>query len=418
MQFSRFGEKYTAESGIVTLMDDLGTALNLNPDMISMGGGNPSRIPAVERVFRDRLLQLLGSDADLHRLLGIYQSPQGDPQLLVQIAELLQRQFGWPVTAKNIAIANGSQSAFYILFNMFAGEFADGSHRHIQLPLAPEYLGYSDVGLSRDFFRATRPAIDILDDHLFKYRVDFDKLSVDHTTGAICVSRPTNPTGNVLTDAEVEQLDDLARQHGIPLIIDGAYGTPFPGIIFTEVKPHWNDNTVLVLSLSKLGLPGARTGIVVAEEALISAFTQANTIISLASGNLGPALARELFRSGEILSVSSDLVQPFYRTRSQQAVTALRRALDGLPYYIHKPEGAIFLWLWFKGLPITSQALYERLKARGVLIVAGHHFFVGMASSDWRHTEECIRVTYSQDPEVVERGIDILADEVRKAYKG
>ena len=40
--------------------------------------------------------------------------------------------------------------------------------------------------------------------------------------GALCVSRPTNPTGNVLTDAELEQLRQLAAEHNVPLLIDGA----------------------------------------------------------------------------------------------------------------------------------------------------------------------------------------------------
>ncbi len=46
-------------------------------------------------------------------------------------------------------------------------------------------------------------------------------------TGMICVSRPTNPTGNVITDEELIKLDALANQHGVPLVIDNAYGVPF-----------------------------------------------------------------------------------------------------------------------------------------------------------------------------------------------
>ncbi len=34
-------------------------------------------------------------------------------------------------------------------------------------------------------------------------------------------------------------------QHGIPLVIDNAYGVPFPGIIFSEARPPWNPNIVL-----------------------------------------------------------------------------------------------------------------------------------------------------------------------------
>ena len=291
----------------------------------------------------------------------------------------------------------------------------DGSQRHIHLPLAPEYIGYRDIRLSDDFFRATRPSIEYLDDHLFKYHVDFSHLNLDASTAALCVSRPTNPTGNVLTDEEIEHLDSIARGHDIPLIIDGAYGLPFPNILFTPARPHWNDNTVLALSLSKLGLPGVRTGILVAREDLIQAFTNANTIVSLACGTLGPALARALFDSGEILTLSRDYVTPFYRERSQQAVDLFRQRLGDLPYHIHKPEGAIFLWLWFEDLPISSEVLYQRLKARGVLIVPGHNFFIGI-HDDWRHCHECIRVSYAGDPQMIERGIDIIAEEVAAAY--
>ncbi len=44
--------------------------------------------------------------------------------------------------------------------------------------------------------------------------------------------------------------------------------------------------------VSKLGLPGVRTGIIIAREDIIRAYTNANTIVSLACGNLGPALER------------------------------------------------------------------------------------------------------------------------------
>jgi valine--pyruvate aminotransferase len=48
-----------------------------------------------------------------------------------------------------------------------------------------------------------------------------------------------------------------------------------------------------------------------------------------------------------------------------------------------------------------------------VLIVPGHYFFPGLDES-WRHREECLRLNYSQDDTVVEKGIVILADELKK----
>lgn len=415
MELSKFGKNFSGQSGIVELMDDLGTALNENPDMLFMGGGNPGRIPEVEQAFKGRLEKVLADPAQLHSLMGVYQSPQGDRGFREQIAGLLKKQFGWNLSARNIAVSNGSQSAFFVLYNMFAGDMPDGSHKSIHLPLAPEYIGYRDIGLTDNLFTATRPEIELLEDNLFKYHVDFSRLNITGQTGALCVSRPTNPTGNVLTDSEIAHLDSIAQKQDIPFILDGAYGLPFPGIIFNDAKPHWSDNTILVLSLSKLGLPGVRTGIIVASEEIIQAYTRVNTIVSLACGNLGPALATEMLASGEILDLSRQKIAPFYRQRAEQTLLWLRRALGDLPYRIHRPEGAIFLWLWFDGLPISSQVLYERLKARGVLVVPGQNFFPGI-TDDWRHKQECIRVSYAQDAAVVEAGVKIIAEEVARAY--
>ena len=383
--------------------------------MIMLGGGNPSHIPAVQARFRERMRKILETPGEFERMIGNYATPQGDKAFIEALAALLNREYGWNVHPANIALTNGSQTAFFFLFNLFAGEFEDGTRKKILLPLAPEYIGYDDVGLTEDFFVASRPEIEYLDAHTFKYHVDFDAVSVTDEIGAICVSRPTNPTGNVLTDAEIEKLCTLARQHDIPLIIDNAYGTPFPHIIFTDAQPVWNEHIVLCMSLSKLGLPAARTGIIIANEKVIAAVSGMNAIISLAPGSLGAILALDLVRSGEIISLSQEVIKPYYQRKAEQAMAWLWKEMRDLDFYIHKPEGSFFLWLWFPGLPITCQELYERLKARRVLVVPGHYFFPGL-QEEWRHKDECIRMTYSQDEETVWEGIRIIAEEVRRAY--
>jgi valine--pyruvate aminotransferase len=66
-------------------------------------------------------------------------------------------------------------------------------------------------------------------------------------------------------------------------------------------------------------------------------------------------------------------------------------------------------------LPISSTELYQRLKQKGVLVVSGHYFFPGL-DEDWPHKDECIRVTYAQDDEVVEKGLKLIAEEIREVY--
>ena len=95
MKLSAFGAKFAGSSGIVELMDDLGSALNENPHMIFMGGGNPGRLQALEAVFQQRLEAIMADPAQRHSLFGIYQSPQGDLEFRRQLAAFLKQQFGW-----------------------------------------------------------------------------------------------------------------------------------------------------------------------------------------------------------------------------------------------------------------------------------------------------------------------------------
>ena len=417
MKFSDFGKRFAGEIGIGELMDDLGDALVSDPAPLMLGGGNPAHVPEVQALFRSRMEDILSSAGEFERVIGNYDTPQGAKAFVGALADLFRAEFGWKIGPENIALTNGSQNAFFSLFNLFAGKFDGGQLKQVLLPLAPEYIGYSEVGLEPDFFRANRPEIELLDDRLFKYRVDFDRLKMDNSIGAVCFSRPTNPTGNVVTDEEVSRLRQLANSQGVPLIIDNAYGTPFPNIIFSEAHPVWDENIVLCLSLSKFGLPTLRTGIVIAKEETIRVVSRMTSVLSLAPGSLGPALALDLVKSGEITRVSNDVVKPFYKQKSARAVAQLRREInDEIPMRIHKPEGALFLWLWFEGLPISSVELYQRLKKKGVLVVSGHYFFPGMEQDDWAHKEQCIRVTYAQDDEVVEKGISLIAEEIRGIF--
>ncbi|MCG3209868.1 MAG: Valine--pyruvate aminotransferase [Anaerolineae bacterium] len=415
MRFSKFGTKFTSKSGILQLMDDLGRAVTTDRKMIMLGGGNPGHIPAVQTLLREQMAAILNNDRQFEQLVGSYGAPQGDRAFLESLAALLRREYGWPLRAENIALTTGSQTTFFYLFNMLAGEFADGSRKKILLPLAPEYIGYLDVGLTDDFFTASKPEFEFLPDRLFKYHVDFNAVSVTGDIGAICVSRPTNPTGNVLTNAEMEQLDALARRHNVPLIVDNAYGLPFPNIIFADARPTWNDNTILCMSLSKLGLPGTRTGLVIASEEIAAAISGLNAVISLAPSSIGAALARQLVQSGEVIRLGCEIIQPYYRRKAETAVSLLQRELAGTDFFIHKPEGAFFLWLWFRGLPLTSQQLYERLKQRGVVVVPGEYFFPGL-QEEWSHKYECLRMNYAGDEADLAEGIKIIGEEVKRAY--
>ena len=412
MNFSDFGEHFNGYSGITHLMDDLSEGLS-QADVVMLGGGNPASIPEVMSLF-DSVISKLQASGELVKTLANYDAPQGKGEFLENLASFFSEQYGWNIGPKNIALTHGSQSSFFVLFNSFAGSSKSGRKR-VLIPLVPEYIGYCDVGIEADLITSQKARIHHLDDGFFKYQLDIDNLQVDNSTGLICVSRPTNPSGNVLTDQECEQLDRIARSNDVPLLIDSAYGTPFPNIIFNQVNPFWNENCIVCMSLSKLGLPGARTGIVIANEEVIRFFSNMTAITSLAPAGIGAALVNQLILDRGLLPLCNDVIKPFYKQRSELTVRLLCEAIDDPRLHIHKPEGSMFLWLWFEGLGITTTELYQRMKKNGLLVVPGKYFFPGQQSvSD--HAESCIRMNYVQSEEQLYKGIEILATELRACW--
>ena len=436
MNFSKFGQQFTQKTGISQLMDDLGDALKSNQPVNMLGGGNPARIEAINEVFL-RTYQALGDDGVEAKGLAStaldsmsnYSNPQGDAQFITALVDFFNRHYDWNISADNIALTNGSQNAFYFLFNLFGGAFTDEQDqtvdKSILLPLAPEYIGYSDVHVEGQHFTAVLPHIDEVthdgDAGFFKYRVDFDALEDlpalrEGRVGAICCSRPTNPTGNVLTDDEMSRLADIAGRHDVPLIIDNAYGMPFPNIIYSDVKLHWDDNTILCFSLSKIGLPGVRTGIIVAHPQVIEAVSAMNAVINLSPTRFGAAIATPLVKDDRIKDLSDNEIKPFYQQQANIAITRLKAELGDYPLMIHKPEGAIFLWLWFKDLPISTRELYERLKEKGTLIVPSQYFFPGIDVDDYPHAHECIRMSIAANEQTLTDGIRVIGEVVRELY--
>ena len=390
--FSDFGEKLAGRSGILQLMNDLGKPLPAGIPAYRLGGGNPARIPAVETAYRRSMQNMLSDGESFENVLAHYDAPQGRVSFIEAVAEYFSRTYGWKIGPENVAVTNGSQSAFVSFFNLFSGTYdsaiGHGYRKNIVFPLVPEYVGYADQGIEPDTVVGIPASYVYYPDHTFKYFINFDLLesylAAHPETGAMCVSRPTNPTGNVLTDTEIKRLAALAARYNIPLFIDNAYGVPFPDIIFTgDAAPYWDENVVLSMSLSKI----------------------------LASGSLGQALAESLIKSGELVELAQTAVRPFYEERSKQAQQWIREFFADGDYAVHRSEGSIFLWLLLKDLRISSRELYAKLKSRGVITVPGEYFFFGSDDiTSHEHYDKCLRINYSCPGDEVREGLRIISE--------
>ncbi len=392
-------------SGIQELMDDLGSAMTEHPDMRMLGGGQPAAIPQVQALWREQMTRLLAFGDAFDKMLLNYDPPGGNPLFREAFAAFLRRECGWEVTRENIAVMPSSQSAMFTLFNLLGGP------GRILFPLMPDYIGYANQALTPGMFTSRLPMVEERGLHEIKYRIDFGQLAPPADLAGIALSCPTNPTGNVITHEEFVQLRSLAQSRGVPLILDCAYGFPFPNVVYTGFEPRWEPGLIFSISMSKIGLPGVRNAMVVADPAIVKALSNANAIMALSNGNVGQTLMMPLLQDDSLLRISREVVRPFYQQRSDHAVSILESALDDRTgWALHSREGAFFLWLWLKHLKIPAKELYQRLKKRKVLVIPGHYFAFGL-DAPWPHADQCLRITFSQKPEIVEEGLRILADE-------
>jgi valine--pyruvate aminotransferase len=418
MRFTKLGEQLSSGSGIETLMEDLGQALSgKDPAPLMLGGGNPAHIPEIEAIWKRKLETITNSPEQLRRALSIYDPPRGNASTLEALANLINTHFGWNITPENIAVTPGGQTAFFLLFNLLAGTQSDGSKGRILFPSIPEYIGYANQVAEPNSFTTLRPNISHTNPHRFRYSIDLSAVTETKDLSAICLSRPTNPSGNVVDDTTLQHLAELAQQRGIPLLIDHAYGKPFPNIMFCDATSPWNESTVHVLSLSKLGLPATRTAFIIGPPKITKAIQSMMAVAGLANTNIGQSLVTDLIQDHSIIDTCKNVITPFYKAKRDHALAAAHHHFeDHLPYAFHETDGALFLWLWLKDCPLPTHELYLRLKEKGVLVVPGEPFFFGPAAEGWKHARECIRISFAMENATVERGLAIIGNELSDLY--
>ena len=258
--YPRFGGASRAPTGIRTLMADLGAGISGDQPLLMLGGGNPARIPAMHALFREQMSRIVsrrcGIRAHARGLLAAARRPRASSESL---ARLLQGEYGWKIGARqHLSDGSAARPGFFMLFNLLAGAPRE---RH-----GPEDPAAAHAGVHRLHGRRHRRtnrsspsarAIEHLADRRFKYRVDFEHLEVGDRRGprSACRVRRNPDRQRPHRRRDRATWIEIARARTcVPLIIDSAYGTPFPHIIFSEARPFLErERRPLSSASSKLG---------------------------------------------------------------------------------------------------------------------------------------------------------------------
>jgi len=207
-------------------------------------------------------------------------------------------------------------------------------------------------------------------------RLDLDRLAAAFSarTRAIVVNTPSNPSGRVLSPAELEAIGDLCVRHDCLAVTDEIYehmvyqGSHIP----IATLPGMAERTVTISGASKTyGVTGWRIGWALAPEGLTDAIRKVHDFLTVgAPAPLQEAVAAAVARLDE--RFYRELTDA-YRARRDLLFDALREAgFDCVP-----PEGAYYILADFSELSDLSDTEFAVWLSReiGVTPVPGSSFY-------------------------------------------
>ena len=144
-----------------------------------------------------------------------YVQTTGIPRLRELIAEKMRTKNGIPIVSPDdVMIANGGIHALYVTSHAL---LEDGDEVIVPDPAWPPALGNILTA------RAVTVPCPLHEDLEWRYDLDELESKITPRTRALYVNSPSNPTGGVLTRADLEGIARIAERHNLWVISDEAY---------------------------------------------------------------------------------------------------------------------------------------------------------------------------------------------------
>ena len=287
----------------------------------------------------------------------------GEIALREEITIHAKKLYGGQISKDNVAVLPGAQAALFSAFQCIA-EIGDEV-----IALEPTYATYPAV-IRGSGAKLITVELNRNEKGYYLDLKDIEKV-ITSKTKAILINSPSNPSGAVFTQEDLNKLADLCEEMGIWLISDEVYWSLCyendHASAFNQL--HTRENVIVLNSLSKShAMTGWRIGWIIAPEEIIEAMLFLSQAQYFGVSQFVQMAAIEALRDFE----NPRKFKEIFRERRDAFVAELNKSKV---LKSNTPQGGMFLLIDIEKTGIDGQLFAERLlEEEHVAVVPGFGF--------------------------------------------
>ena len=324
-----------------------------------------------------------------------YTPSAGIPELRQAIVDYIKEYYGITYEPSQTIVTDGATFALYALFQTILDP-----EDEVIIPV-PYWVSYGEqVKLAEG-----RPVF-VKGEENNGFKITVSQLEASRTpkTKALIINSPSNPTGMIYDQKELQAIGEWAVKHDILIVADDIYGRlVYNGNEFTPIatiSESIRKQTIIINGVSKTyAMTGWRIGYALGNQEIIDG------MITIASQSTSNSTAVSQYAAIEALTGEQDPVEEM-RVAFEERLNILYPLVSNLPgVTLNKPQGAFYLFpnvketLAMCGYENVTKWVEDLLEETGVALVTGEGF----------GAPENVRLSYATDLGTLEEAVRRIA---------
>lgn len=362
----------------VTLLAKTKQLQKTDPEIINLTGGEPD-FPTPKPICDEITRQLAAGNTH-------YSDSTGNEDLRIRIARKLNEENHAPYKPENILVTPGAKYAVYLAIRALINPGDEA------IWLTPGWVSYPSI-VEASGGHPVAVHLKYEED----YRITYDALeaAVSDQTKLLIINYPNNPTGRILTDADIEAISRFLREHpDIYLLSDEIYEKVVYDnnkIISMASFPEFFERVIVINGFSKCSaMTGWRIGYLACNPALYKVVLKLfQHSMSCTSGFLQKGALVALDCTEE-----TENMRQAYERRRNLLVEGIKE-IPGVEF--SAPAGAFYAWLKFDTDKASEELCNDLLESAKIAGVPG----IAYGEED----KVCVRFSFAASEEELKQFI-------------